>query len=103
MAQAGQELFRLIRGGRLEWRAEVPAADLGRIGAGTPAVVTLPPFEGAPSRWCGNPATVGRGGALPVPCPHPTKGHKAFGNRHLAQSAAGGINTETRTCAQSAL
>ncbi|MGE5489899.1 MAG: efflux RND transporter periplasmic adaptor subunit, partial [Actinomycetota bacterium] len=25
---AGQELFRLIRQGRLEWRAEVPAADL---------------------------------------------------------------------------
>jgi HlyD family secretion protein len=28
---AGQELFRMIRQGRLEWRAEVPAADLARI------------------------------------------------------------------------
>ena len=42
VAQAGQELFRLIRGGRLEWRAEVPAADLGRITVGMPATVTLP-------------------------------------------------------------
>ncbi|MGY4831610.1 efflux RND transporter periplasmic adaptor subunit [Sphaerotilaceae bacterium SBD11-9] len=39
---AGQELFRLIRQGRLEWRAEVPAADLVRVKAGAPAsVVTV--------------------------------------------------------------
>ncbi|MBC3362426.1 efflux RND transporter periplasmic adaptor subunit [Pseudomonas sp. SWRI154] len=31
---AGQELFRLIRDGRLEWRAEVAAADLGRFTPG---------------------------------------------------------------------
>ena len=31
---AGQELFRLIRRGRLEWRAEVPAAELARITTG---------------------------------------------------------------------
>ncbi len=31
---AGQELFRLIRGGRLEWRAEVAADDLARVQAG---------------------------------------------------------------------
>ena len=37
---AGQELFRMIRQGRLEWRAEVPAADLARIKIGMPAVVT---------------------------------------------------------------
>ncbi|MGH6640136.1 MAG: efflux RND transporter periplasmic adaptor subunit [Polaromonas sp.] len=36
---AGTELFRLIRGGRLEWRAEVTSAELGRITAGTPATV----------------------------------------------------------------
>mgnify|MGYP002133770402 CR=1 FL=1 len=28
---SGQELFRLIRGGRLEWRAELPSADLARV------------------------------------------------------------------------
>jgi len=36
---AGTELFRLIRQGRLEWRAEVTAADIGRIKPGTRAVV----------------------------------------------------------------
>jgi HlyD family secretion protein len=33
---AGTELFRLIRQGRLEWRAEVPAADLARVKPGQP-------------------------------------------------------------------
>lgn len=37
---AGQELFRLIRKGRLEWRAEVPAVDLGRIAPGQTANIT---------------------------------------------------------------
>jgi HlyD family secretion protein len=31
---AGQELFRLIRQGRLEWRGEVASSDLGRINPG---------------------------------------------------------------------
>jgi HlyD family secretion protein len=37
---AGQELFRMIRQGRLEWRAEVPAADLARLKPGMTARVT---------------------------------------------------------------
>jgi RND family efflux transporter MFP subunit len=37
---AGQELFRLIRGGRLEWRAEVAATELVRIKPGQVANVT---------------------------------------------------------------
>lgn len=36
----GAELFRLIRQGRLEWRAEVTSAELGRITPGTTALVT---------------------------------------------------------------
>lgn len=40
VAGAGTELFRMIRKGRLEWRAEVTSTELGRIKAGTPAVVT---------------------------------------------------------------
>jgi RND family efflux transporter MFP subunit len=36
---AGQELFRMIRKGRLEWRAEVPSADLARIKPGMTARV----------------------------------------------------------------
>ncbi|MBA5686639.1 efflux RND transporter periplasmic adaptor subunit [Rugamonas apoptosis] len=36
---AGTELFRMIRQGRLEWRAEVTAADLRQLRTGTSAVV----------------------------------------------------------------
>jgi len=43
---AGQELFRLIRQGRLEWRAEVPSSDLAEIKPG--ARVTVTPAGGAP-------------------------------------------------------
>jgi RND family efflux transporter MFP subunit len=34
LAQPGAELLRLQRGGRLEWRAEVPATDLAQLKAG---------------------------------------------------------------------
>ena len=37
---SGTELFRLIRKGRLEWRAEVTSAELGRLSVGTTALVT---------------------------------------------------------------
>ncbi|MBA3059810.1 HlyD family efflux transporter periplasmic adaptor subunit, partial [Rhodoferax sp.] len=37
---SGVELFRLIRQGRLEWRAEVAAADLARVAVGTAVTVT---------------------------------------------------------------
>jgi RND family efflux transporter MFP subunit len=37
---AGAELFRLIRQGRLEWRAEVTASELGRIKPGIPVSVS---------------------------------------------------------------
>ena len=39
---AGMEMFRLIRQGRLEWRAEVTATELGRIKAGTSVLITAP-------------------------------------------------------------
>lgn len=42
VAGSGQELFRLIRGGRLEWRAEVPAADLVRVKTGQKVAVFTP-------------------------------------------------------------
>lgn len=41
---AGQELFRMIRQGRLEWRAEVAAADLARLRPGQ--AVSLVPAGG---------------------------------------------------------
>lgn len=37
---AGTELFRLIRQGRLEWRAEVPAAELDRVKVGQAVSLT---------------------------------------------------------------
>jgi RND family efflux transporter MFP subunit len=43
--QAGQELFRLIREGRLEWRAEVTASELPSIRPGMGAIVVLPGSE----------------------------------------------------------
>ncbi len=40
VVMSGTELFRLIRQGRLEWRAEVTAAEIGRIPVGAPVQVT---------------------------------------------------------------
>jgi len=45
LTQPGQELFRLIRGGRLEWRAEVPSADMARVRPGAVATLTAPGGE----------------------------------------------------------
>lgn len=42
VATAGQELFRLVRKGRLEWRAELTSADINKILVGMPADLTLP-------------------------------------------------------------
>ena len=51
----GAELFRLIRQGRLEWRAEVTSSELGRITTGTTALVTA--ASGA--RLAGRVRTIG--------------------------------------------
>ncbi|MGV8805146.1 MAG: efflux RND transporter periplasmic adaptor subunit [Polaromonas sp.] len=45
---SGAELFRMIRQGRLEWRAEVTSAELGRIQVGTP--VSVMPASGGELR-----------------------------------------------------
>ncbi len=50
LTQSGQELFRLIRGGRLEWRAEVPSADLATIKAGQVATLISPGGEAVQGR-----------------------------------------------------
>jgi HlyD family secretion protein len=42
VAQPGQELFRMIRNNRLEWRAEVTAADLSKVKPGQRVALTLP-------------------------------------------------------------
>lgn len=50
LTQGGQELFRLIRGGRLEWRGEVAAADLAGVKLGAPVSVSGPNGEGVAGR-----------------------------------------------------
>lgn len=45
VVSAGAELLRLIRDGRLEWRAELPEAELASVAPG--AIVTLPTAAGA--------------------------------------------------------
>ena len=52
---SGAELFRLIRQGRLEWRAEVTSVELGRLTTGTTALVTA--ASGA--RLAGRVRTIG--------------------------------------------
>jgi RND family efflux transporter MFP subunit len=42
LTQPGQELFRLIRGHRLEWRAEVTASEADKLKPGLPATLWLP-------------------------------------------------------------
>lgn len=41
----GQELFRLIRQGRLEWRAELTSSEIGKIKQGMEAYLTMPDGE----------------------------------------------------------
>lgn len=47
VAGAGSELFRMIRQGRLEWRAEVTSADLSKIRAGMTTTMIAPNGEPA--------------------------------------------------------
>lgn len=50
LVQPGQELFRLIRGNRLEWRAEVTSAELARLQPDTPATMVTPNGESVKGR-----------------------------------------------------
>ena len=48
LAQQGQELFRLIRNDRLEWHAEVTAAELPQVKPGMAVRLTVPGAEASP-------------------------------------------------------
>jgi RND family efflux transporter MFP subunit len=50
VAQPGLELFRLIRQGRLEWRAEVPAAELPKVKAGQAVTLVTPAGTRVPGK-----------------------------------------------------
>lgn len=48
VAASGQELFRLVRQNRLEWRGELGPGQLAQVAAGQPVRLTLP--DGSPAR-----------------------------------------------------
>jgi RND family efflux transporter MFP subunit len=50
VAQPGEELFRLIRQGRLEWRGELTAQQLARVEVGNAVELALPGGERATAR-----------------------------------------------------
>jgi RND family efflux transporter MFP subunit len=50
VAQPGDELFRLIRQGRLEWRGELTAQQLARVAPGAPVELALPGGERVTAR-----------------------------------------------------
>jgi RND family efflux transporter MFP subunit len=50
IVQAGQEMFRLIRNNRLEWRAELTATELDKISIGQQVNVTTPAGTSVPGR-----------------------------------------------------
>ncbi|HVY66359.1 MAG TPA: efflux RND transporter periplasmic adaptor subunit [Gammaproteobacteria bacterium] len=50
VASVGQELFRLIRQGRLEWRGELTAQQLARVAIGSDVELALPNGERATAR-----------------------------------------------------
>lgn len=47
---SGTEMFRLIRQGRLEWRAELTSSELGQVAVGTGVMVTAPGGAQRPGR-----------------------------------------------------
>jgi RND family efflux transporter MFP subunit len=71
---AGQELFRLIRGSRLEWRAEVAASDLALLKPGQPVKVTAagaPPVVGKVRMVAPTVDAATRNGIVYVDLPQP--------------------------------
>lgn len=45
VVQSGQELFRMVRKNRLEWRAEVTASELSKVSIGQKVTITTPAQE----------------------------------------------------------
>ena len=75
LTQPGQELFRLIRGGRLEWQAEMPAAQLARVSPGAEARLVGPAGEAVRGRVRSVAPSVDprtRNGLVYVDLPHGT-------------------------------
>jgi RND family efflux transporter MFP subunit len=85
---AGQELFRLIRQGRLEWRGEVSATQIGQIRPGMVVTVTpanLAPIQGRVRVSAPTVDAATRNGLVYVDLPTP-------GSARLGMFAAGEID-----------
>lgn len=70
----GTELFRMVRRGRLEWRAALTSAELGKVAAGTGVTLTLPSGEqvaGAVRMVAPTVDTQSRSGLVYVDIPRP--------------------------------
>lgn len=76
----GAELFRMIRKGRLEWRAEVTSSELGRLAPGMVARVSLP----------GGQTTVGTVRMVAPTVDAQTRSGLVFVDLPLAANGAGG-------------
>ncbi|ANH67672.1 efflux RND transporter periplasmic adaptor subunit [Mitsuaria sp. 7] len=91
---AGQELFRMIRGGRVEWRAEIAAPDLAHLKPGQRVRVTLvngDAVDGRVRMIAPSVDTLTRNGLVYVDLPrHPAAraGTYAHGDFDLGSSAA---------------
>jgi RND family efflux transporter MFP subunit len=91
---AGQELFRLIRGSRLEWRAEVAASDLALLKPGQPVKVSAagaPAVAGKVRMVAPTVDATTRNGIVYVDLPQPAQlkaGMFARGEFETGQSAA---------------
>jgi HlyD family secretion protein len=91
---AGQELFRLIRQGRLEWRAEVPANDLASVKPGMAVAIAGPSGQAVAGRVRMVAPTVDpqtRNGLVYVDLPQPgavRAGMFARGDFELGSSSA---------------
>jgi RND family efflux transporter MFP subunit len=99
---AGQELFRLIRQGRLEWRAEVPSSDLATLQPGMPVRVTPAggqPVTGRLRIVAPTVDTATRNGLVYVDLPQPGNARAGM----FARGEFGVGNTPATTLPQSAV
>lgn len=93
---AGDELFRLIRQGRIEWQAELPLKDLRRVHEGTAAVIPTPFGDVTGQVRLISPTVSGTSGRVtvyvsltpPVDAPSPKTGILVSGNLLSGESAA---------------
>jgi multidrug efflux pump subunit AcrA (membrane-fusion protein) len=84
---AGQELFRLIRGGRLEWRGELTATQLASVVKGQHVALALPDGSSATARVRDTAPTLNGSSRLGLIYADVSPGSRA--RRHVRQWAIG--------------